>query len=89
LRVFRSAAVDELLAVKRHDLLTVEELVAAVDIERPRLCRQPESAEAPAAGVMARLPGRAIDSMCAKPLGAPLPEDLLSGQRWALLRHRQ
>ena len=43
LRARRSAGLNEPLAMEGHDLTTVEEVAAAVDVGKPRRYRQPES----------------------------------------------
>lgn len=82
-------AVNELLAKKGYDLMTVDEVAAAVGIGKPSLYKHFESKEALAAAAMIRLLDRTLEVIQALPADAPPLDKLRALLRWALTQHLQ
>ena len=80
-------AVNELLARKGYDLMTVDEVAAAVGIAKPSLYKHFESKEALAAAAMIRLLERTHEVIASQPADAPPMERLRGVLRWALEQH--
>lgn len=80
-------AVNELLARKGYDLMTVDEVAAAVGMAKPSLYKHFESKEALAAAAMVRLLERTHDVIASQPASAPAMERLRGVLRWALEQH--
>ena len=82
-------AVNELLAKKGYDLMTVDEVAAAVGIGKPSLYKHFESKEALAAAAMIRLLDGTLEAMRRLPVDAPPLDKLRALLRWALTQHLQ
>ena len=80
-------AVNELLARKGYDLMTVDEVAAAVGIAKPSLYKHFESKEALAAAAMVRLLDRTHTVTLAQPESAAPIDKLRAVLRWALEQH--
>jgi AcrR family transcriptional regulator len=80
-------AVNELLAKKGYDLMTVDEVAATVGMAKPSLYKHFESKEALAAAAMVRLLERTHDVVRAQPAGAAPLDKLRAVLRWALEQH--
>jgi AcrR family transcriptional regulator len=77
-------AVNGLLAQKGYDLMTVDEVAAAVGIAKPSLYKLFDSKEALAGAAMVRLLGRALEVVRAQPADAPPLARLRALLRWAV-----
>jgi AcrR family transcriptional regulator len=77
-------AVNGLLAQKGYDVMTVDEVAAAVGIAKPSLYKLFDSKEALAGAAMVRLLGRALEVVRAQPAGAPALARLRALLRWAV-----
>jgi len=77
-------AVNGLLAQKGYDLMTVDEVAAAVGIAKPSLYKLFDSKEALAGAAMVRLLGRALEVVRAQPADAPPIARLRALLRWAV-----
>jgi TetR/AcrR family transcriptional regulator of autoinduction and epiphytic fitness len=77
-------AVNGLLAQKGYDLMTVDEVAAAVGIAKPSLYKLFDSKEALAGAAMVRLLGRALEVVRAQPADAPALAKLRVLLRWAV-----
>jgi AcrR family transcriptional regulator len=77
-------AVNGLLAQKGYDLMTVDEVAAAVGIAKPSLYKLFDSKEALAGAALVRLLGRALEVVRAQPADAPALVRLRALLRWAV-----
>lgn len=77
-------AVNGLLAQKGYDVMTVDEVAAAVGIAKPSLYKLFDSKEALAGAAMVRLLGRALEVVRAQPADAPPLARLRALLRWAV-----
>ncbi len=80
-------AVNALLAEKGYDLMTVDEVAAAVGIAKPSLYKHFESKEALAAAAMVRLLDSTLAVIRAQPADVTAAERLRGVLRWALQQH--
>jgi TetR/AcrR family transcriptional regulator, regulator of autoinduction and epiphytic fitness len=80
-------AVNGLLAEKGYDLMTVDEVAAAVGIAKASLYKHFESKEALAAAAMVRLLDRTLDVIDAQPPSSTPIECLRAIVRWAVAEH--
>jgi AcrR family transcriptional regulator len=80
-------AVNALLAEKGYDLMTVDEVAAAVGIAKPSLYKHFESKEALAAAAMVRLLDSTLAVIRAQPADFTAAERLRGVLRWALQQH--
>jgi TetR/AcrR family transcriptional regulator of autoinduction and epiphytic fitness len=80
-------AVNRLLAQKGYDLMTVDEVAAAVGLAKPSLYRQFSSKESLAAAAMVRLLDQALATATALPSQARCADKLRALLRWALNEH--
>lgn len=80
-------AVNGLLAEKGYDLMTVDEVAAAVGIAKPSLYKHFESKEALAAAAMVRLLDSTLAVIRAQPDALSGAEKLGAVLRWALQQH--
>lgn len=80
-------AVNGLLAEKGYDLMTVDEVAAAVGIAKPSLYKHFESKEALAAAAMVRLLDSTLAVIQAQPASLSAGERLRGVLRWALQQH--
>jgi TetR/AcrR family transcriptional regulator, regulator of autoinduction and epiphytic fitness len=80
-------AVHALLADKGYDLMTVDEVAAAVGIAKTSLYKHFASKEALAGAAMARLLDRTAATIAAQPPAAPPIERLKAVVRWAIDLH--
>jgi AcrR family transcriptional regulator len=82
-------AVNGLLAQKGYDLMTVDEVAAAVGIAKPSLYKHFDSKEALAAAAMVRLLERTLEVIRGLPDALGPVERLRAVLRWALVQHLQ
>ena len=82
-------AVNGLLAEKGYDLMTVDEVAAAVGMAKPSLYKHFDSKEALAAAAMVRLLERTLAAMQALPDELDAVARLRAVLRWALQQHLQ
>ena len=80
-------AVNGLLADKGYELMTVDEVAAAVGIAKPSLYKHFESKEALAAAAMVRLLDSTLAVIRAQPEALSGDEKLRAVLRWALQQH--
>jgi TetR/AcrR family transcriptional regulator of autoinduction and epiphytic fitness len=80
-------AVNQLLAQKGYDAMTVDEVAAQVGLTKPSLYKHFESKEALAAAALIRLLDQALGAARAQPAEAPASERLRAVLRWALTQH--
>lgn len=80
-------AVNGLLAEKGYDLMTVDEVAAAVGIAKPSLYKHFESKEALAAAAMVRLLDSTLAVVKGQPTEVSAGERLRGVLRWALQQH--
>jgi AcrR family transcriptional regulator len=81
------AAVNQLLAQRGYDAMTVEEVAAQVGLTKPSLYKHFESKEALAAAALIRLLDQALAAAQAQPAEAPAGDRLRGVLRWALTQH--
>jgi AcrR family transcriptional regulator len=80
-------AVNQLLAQKGYDAMTVDEVAAHVGLTKPSLYKHFESKEALAAAALIRLLDQALDAARAQPTEVSAGERLRAVLRWALSQH--
>jgi AcrR family transcriptional regulator len=80
-------AVNQLLAQKGYDAMTVDEVAAHVGLTKPSLYKHFESKEALAAAALIRLLDQALAAARAQPTELPAGERLRAVLRWALTQH--
>jgi AcrR family transcriptional regulator len=80
-------AVNQLLAQKGYDAMTVDEVAAQVGLTKPSLYKLFESKEALAAAALIRLLDQALAAARAQPTEVPAGERLRAVLRWALSQH--
>jgi AcrR family transcriptional regulator len=78
---------NNLLASKGFDLMTMDEVAAAVGIGKPSLYKHFSSKEELAAAAMARLLERTLEVIALQPPEAPPVDKLRGVLRWALEQH--
>lgn len=80
-------AVNELLARKGYDAMTVDEVAAAVGLTKPSLYKHFPSKEALAAAALVRLLDQTLAVMASQPADEPPAQRLRALLRWALEQH--
>jgi AcrR family transcriptional regulator len=80
-------AVNQLLAQKGYDAMTVDEVAAQAGLTKPSLYKHFESKEALAAAALIRLLDQALAAARAQPTELPAAERLRAVLRWALTQH--
>ncbi len=80
-------AVNELLARKGYDAMTVDEVAAAVGLTKPSLYKHFASKEALAGAALVRLLDQTLATIAAQPKDAAPIESLRAVLRWALELH--
>ena len=81
------AAVNELLARKGYDAMTVDEVAAQVGLTKPSLYKHYGSKEALAAAALIRLLDQTLATIAAQSAAQPPMERLRAVLRWALEQH--
>jgi AcrR family transcriptional regulator len=81
------AAVNQLLAQKGYDAMTVDAVAAQAGLTKPSLYKHFESKEALAAAALIRLLDQALAAAQAQSTTAPAGERLRAVLRWALTQH--
>jgi AcrR family transcriptional regulator len=81
------AAVNQLLAQKGYDAMTVDAVAAQAGLTKPSLYKHFESKEALAAAALIRLLDQALTAAQAQSTTAPAGERLRAVLRWALTQH--
>jgi AcrR family transcriptional regulator len=81
------AAVNQLLAQKGYDAMTVDAVAAQAGLTKPSLYKHFESKEALAAAALIRLFDQALAAAQAQSTTAPAGERLRAVLRWALTQH--
>ena len=80
-------AVNQLLAQKGYDAMTVDEVAAKVGLTKPSLYKYFESKEALAAAALIRLLDQTLAAVRAQPTQQPAVQRLRGVLRWALEQH--
>ena len=80
-------AVNELLARKGYDAMTVDDIAAAVGLTKPSLYKHFPSKEALAAAALVRLLDQTLAATAAQPDERPPVQRLRELLRWALAQH--
>ncbi len=80
-------AVNELLARKGYDAMTVDDIAAAVGLTKPSLYKHFPSKEALAAAALVRLLDQTLAATAAQPAERPPVQRLRELLRWALAQH--